>query len=102
MKRRFLLIFLWLSAGHIIAQTTYSKEIEEQVQANPNDKNRLCNNDVLSLYFDKQEQLWVGTSGGLNRLFLQSKPRMIRHNPTPPQFGSPSFRHTSTASATVS
>ncbi|MFI5219603.1 MAG: serine hydrolase [Bacteroidia bacterium] len=32
MKRSFLLIFLWLSAGHLIAQTTYSKEIEEQIK----------------------------------------------------------------------
>ena len=32
------------------------------------------NNDVLSLYIDQQEQLWVGTSGGLTRIFMQSKP----------------------------
>lgn len=32
MKKVFLLIFLWLSAGHITAQTTYSKEIESQIK----------------------------------------------------------------------
>ncbi len=32
MKSIFLLVFLWLSAGHIIAQTTYSKEIKSQIK----------------------------------------------------------------------
>ncbi len=32
MKKVFLLISLWLSAGHITAQTTYSKEIESQIK----------------------------------------------------------------------
>jgi CubicO group peptidase (beta-lactamase class C family) len=32
MKRSFLLIILWFSAGHLTAQTTYSKEIEAQIK----------------------------------------------------------------------
>lgn len=51
-----------------------TKRIEDQVQADSHKKIRLVNNDVLSLYIDKQEQLWVGTSGGLTRIFMQSKP----------------------------
>jgi len=54
-----------------------SKKIEDHIQAEPNKKNRLCNSDVLSLYIDKEEQLWIGTSGGLNRLSLQTKPYRV-------------------------
>ncbi|WP_428654413.1 serine hydrolase [Runella sp.] len=32
MKKAFLSITLWLSIGHLMAQTTYSKEIEEQIK----------------------------------------------------------------------
>ena len=39
----------------------------------------MCNNDVLSLFIDQHDQLWIGTSGGLNRLFLQYKPYRIEH-----------------------
>lgn len=72
---------LWFGTrgGGIYRYNALTKEIEEHIQANPNEKNSLCNNDVLSLYIDRQEQLWIGTSGGLNRLFLQSKPYRIDH-----------------------
>ena len=72
---------LWIGTRGmgIYRYNALTKKIEEQVQADPTKKNRLCNNDVLSLYIDKQEQLWIGTSGGLNRLFLQSKPYRVDH-----------------------
>lgn len=72
---------LWFGTrgGGIYRYNALTKEIEEHIQANANEKNSLCNNDVLSLYIDKQEQLWIGTSGGLNRLHLQSKPYRIDH-----------------------
>jgi signal transduction histidine kinase/ligand-binding sensor domain-containing protein/CheY-like chemotaxis protein len=72
---------LWFGTrgGGIYKYNSLTKEIEEHIQANINEKNRLCNNDVLSLAIDREEQLWIGTSGGLNRLFLQSKPYRIDH-----------------------
>lgn len=72
---------LWFGTrgGGIYRYNALTKEIEVHIQANTNEKNGLCNNDILSLYIDKQEQLWVGTSGGLNRLYLQNKPYRIEH-----------------------
>jgi len=70
---------LWIGTRGmgIYRYNALTKKIEDHVQADPSKKNRLCNNDVLSLYIDKQEQLWIGTSGGLNRLSLESKPYRI-------------------------
>jgi signal transduction histidine kinase/ligand-binding sensor domain-containing protein/DNA-binding NarL/FixJ family response regulator len=54
-----------------------SKKIEENIQSDGPELTRLCNNDVLSMHLDDKEQLWIGTSGGLNRLQLQTKPYRI-------------------------
>ena len=69
---------LWFGTrgGGIYRYNSISKQIEEEVKASANG---LSNNDVLCLYVDKQDQLWVGTSGGLNRVYLQSKPYRISH-----------------------
>lgn len=72
---------LWIGTrgGGIYRYNTLTKKIEERIMAAANEKNGLCNDDVLSLYIDKQEQLWVGTSGGLNLVSLQTKPYSISH-----------------------
>jgi signal transduction histidine kinase/ligand-binding sensor domain-containing protein/CheY-like chemotaxis protein len=56
-----------------------SKKIEENIQSDDSELTRLCNNDVLSMHIDDKEQLWIGTSGGLNRLHLQTKPYRIEY-----------------------
>lgn len=72
---------LWFATrgGGIYRYNTLTKQIEVNVQARPNEKTSLSNNDVLSLYIDKQEELWIGSSGGLDRLFLQNRPYRIQH-----------------------
>ncbi len=35
---------------------------------NPKDPTSISNNQVWSIYQDKQETIWIGTSGGLNKL----------------------------------
>jgi signal transduction histidine kinase/DNA-binding response OmpR family regulator/ligand-binding sensor domain-containing protein len=72
---------LWFGTrgGGVYRYNALTRNIEEHIQADPRDKNRLSNNDVLSLYLDQKEQLWIGTSGGLNRLFLQSRPYRLEH-----------------------
>ena len=72
---------LWFGTrgGGIYRYNALTKEIEAHIQASANKKNSLSNNDVLSLYIDKQEQLWIGSSGGLDRLSLQNKPYRIEH-----------------------
>ena len=72
---------LWFGTrgGGIYRYNALTKEIEDHIQSDADKRNSLCNNDVLSLYIDRQEQLWIGTSGGLNRLHLQTKPYRIDH-----------------------
>ncbi|HEX8040706.1 MAG TPA: response regulator, partial [Chryseosolibacter sp.] len=72
---------LWFGTrgGGIYRYNALTKQIEEHIQANGDERNRLCNDDILSMHMDGQEQLWIGTSGGLNRLYLQTKPYRIDH-----------------------
>ena len=72
---------LWFGTrgGGIYRYNALTKEIEAHIQSSGDRKNSLSNNDVLSLHIDKQEQLWIGSSGGLDRLFLQQKPYRIEH-----------------------
>ncbi|MGC4021761.1 MAG: two-component regulator propeller domain-containing protein [Cyclobacteriaceae bacterium] len=67
---------LWFGTrgSGIYRYNALTKKIEDHIQADSKERIRLVNNDVLSLYIDNQEQLWVGTSGGLTRIFMQSKP----------------------------
>lgn len=41
------------------------------------EKQRLSNDDVLSLFISNKEELWIGTSGGVNKIPLQIKPFTI-------------------------
>lgn len=43
------------------------------------EKQRLSNDDVLSLFISDKEELWVGTSGGVNKIPLQIKPYTVSH-----------------------
>jgi signal transduction histidine kinase/CheY-like chemotaxis protein/ligand-binding sensor domain-containing protein/AraC-like DNA-binding protein len=72
---------LWFATrgGGIYRYNTLTKQIEANIQATQYEKTSLSNNDVLSLYIDNQEELWIGSSGGLDRLFLQNKPYRIQH-----------------------
>ena len=72
---------LWFGTrgSGIYRYNALTKEIEAHIQASSNEKNALSNNDILSLYIGDQDQLWIGSSGGLNRLFLQNKPYRIEH-----------------------
>ena len=72
---------LWFGTrgGGIYRFNGLTKKIEESIQANPSNKSSISNNDVLSMHIDSHEQLWVGTSGGLNRVHLSVKPYRIDH-----------------------
>lgn len=72
---------LWFGTrgGGIYRYNALTKEIETHVQKSTNEKNSLTNNDVLSLHIDDMDQLWIGSSGGLDRLFLQNRPYRIEH-----------------------
>lgn len=70
---------LWFGTrgGGVYRYNSLSKKIEENIQSDDKGETRLCNNDVLSMHIDNKEQLWIGSSGGLNRLHLQTKPYRI-------------------------
>ena len=72
---------LWFSTrgAGVYRYNTLTKHIEANIQAVANEKTGLTNSDVLSLYIDSQEELWVGSSGGLDRIFLQNKPYRVQH-----------------------
>lgn len=48
-------------------------------QNNPGNRNSLNNNDVLSLWKGSENVLWIGTSGGLNRLELKNNTHRFTH-----------------------
>lgn len=57
-----------------------TQKIEVHIHSGLAEKQRLSNDDVLSLYINKEdEELWVGTSGGVNRVALQLKPFTLSH-----------------------
>lgn len=72
---------LWFGTrgGGIYRFNALTNKIEAHLHTGSPEKNRLSNDDVLSLHMDNQEQLWIGTSGGLNRLYLSVKPYRIEH-----------------------
>jgi len=72
---------LWFGTrgGGIYRYNALNKEIEAHIQVSDMEKTSLINNDILSLHIDNQEQLWIGSSGGLDRLNLQNKPYRIDH-----------------------
>lgn len=67
---------LWFGTrgGGIYRYNTIAKKIEEHIEANVNEKINLCNDDVLNLFYNNKEELWVGTSGGISLLSLKTRP----------------------------
>ena len=49
-------------------------KIEEHFHTGSEIQNRLVDNDVLSLHVSNNDELWIGTSGGVNRLWLRGRP----------------------------
>jgi signal transduction histidine kinase/ligand-binding sensor domain-containing protein/CheY-like chemotaxis protein/AraC-like DNA-binding protein len=72
---------LWFATrgGGIYRYNTLAKTIETNVQAAGDQKTSLSNNDVLTMHIDKQSQLWIGSSGGLDRLNLLARPYRVQH-----------------------
>lgn len=72
---------LWFGTrgGGIYRYNTLTHKIEASFHSNSGKKHRLNNDDVVSLFISKKEELWIGTSGGLNRLSLKTRPYQIAH-----------------------
>lgn len=72
---------LWFGTrgAGIYRYNSLTKAIEEHIHTGGEKRNRLSNDDILSMYIDKQDHLWIGSSGGLNRLDLHTKPYPIDH-----------------------
>ena len=70
---------LWFGTrgGGVYRYNSLTKKIEEHIQSNAADRNSLCNDDVLSMRVGKNEELWVGTSGGLNLIDLHTRPYRV-------------------------
>lgn len=47
--------------------------------SNPNNINSINNNDILSLHKSENQVLWIGTSGGLNRMDMSTAPFSFDH-----------------------
>lgn len=65
---------LWFGTrnGGLYRYNSISKEITNHITFDEQFNNSLSNNDVLSLLIDKNKRLWVGTSGGLNSIDLNT------------------------------
>jgi signal transduction histidine kinase/DNA-binding response OmpR family regulator len=53
---------------------TLTSQIEEHFSTSSKESQRLSNDDVLSLSIGTNDELWIGTSGGLNKISLQRRP----------------------------
>lgn len=51
-----------------------TSQIEEHFSTSSKESQRLSNDDVLSLSIGSNDELWIGTSGGLNKVSLQRRP----------------------------
>ena len=71
---------LWFGTrgAGVYRYNSLSGKIEEHFYTK-SEKQRLSNDDVLSLFISEQEELWVGTSGGVNKISLQTKPYAVSH-----------------------
>jgi signal transduction histidine kinase/ligand-binding sensor domain-containing protein/DNA-binding response OmpR family regulator len=63
----------------IYRYNTLTHQIEEHISSSSPAAKRLSNDDVLSLYIGSRDQLWIGTSGGINRISLQGRPYQNTH-----------------------
>lgn len=72
---------LWFGTrgAGVYRYNTITHEIEEHFHTASPGRNRLSNDDVLSLYVGSSNSLWVGTSGGLNRIALEKRSYQISH-----------------------
>ncbi len=71
---------MWIGTrgGGLYRLNTISEKFEA-FRSNSNDLNSLLNDDVLSLCKSNNENLWIGTSGGLDRLNLTTFPYQFTH-----------------------
>ncbi|MBT1687982.1 hybrid sensor histidine kinase/response regulator transcription factor [Dawidia soli] len=67
---------LWFGTrgAGIYRYNSLADKIEEHIHTGAGTPNRLSNDDVLSLFLGSKEELWIGTSGGLNRISLHRRP----------------------------
>ncbi|MEQ8581398.1 MAG: two-component regulator propeller domain-containing protein [Marinoscillum sp.] len=65
---------LWFGTrnGGLYRYNTLTRKFTHNLQADETSRYALSNNDILSLYIDQQNKLWVGTSGGLNQVNLSN------------------------------
>lgn len=72
---------LWFGTrgSGIYRYNSLSGKIEEHFYTGSPDTQRLSNDDVLSLFISNREELWIGTSGGVNRISLRGKPFQVTH-----------------------
>ncbi|MEI9917639.1 MAG: two-component regulator propeller domain-containing protein [Bacteroidota bacterium] len=67
---------LWFGTrgAGIYRYNSLANRVEEHFHTGSAIENRLVDNDVLSLHVTKNDELWVGTSGGVSRLALSGRP----------------------------
>lgn len=67
---------LWFGTrgAGVYRYNSLANKIEEHFHTGSDIQNRLVDNDVLSLHVARNDELWVGTSGGVNRLSLRGRP----------------------------
>ncbi|MEQ9298593.1 MAG: two-component regulator propeller domain-containing protein [Cyclobacteriaceae bacterium] len=63
---------LWFGTrnGGLYRYNTLIRDFTHYLSADNQGRSALSNNDILSLHLDTQNKLWVGTSGGLNKVNL--------------------------------
>lgn len=63
---------LWLGTrnGGLYRYNTLTRSFTHHLSSDRQDRSSISNDDILSLHIDKQNKLWVGTSGGLNKVNL--------------------------------
>ncbi len=72
---------LWFGTrgAGVYRYNSLADKIEEHFHTGSEKRNQLSNDDVLSLLVSDKEELWIGTSGGLNRLSLRGRPYQNKH-----------------------
>lgn len=67
---------LWFGTrgAGVYKYNSLANKIEEHFDTDSQIENRLVDNDVLSLHVSGDDELWIGTSGGVNRLALRGRP----------------------------
>ncbi len=69
---------IWLiNSGKGLSQFNPKNEQFTHFQANEDDPNTLSSNNLYGIYFDRQDNLWIGASNGIN--ILDTKALLFRH-----------------------